>query len=70
MDELARLKLANPLWRIRIEWATRDSQPDAWILTATRGDVTVTAYTIPGAQEEITRAERGGAFSTQKKTRP
>ena len=57
-DDLARLRATFPDWQIEARWTVAGTGPDSRYLLASRGGVTVSAWTVEDLAAEI-RQETG-----------
>ena len=54
-DDLARLRVTFPEWDIEARWTVAGTGPDSRYLLASRGDVTLSAWTPADLAAEIRR---------------
>jgi hypothetical protein len=65
MSDIDQLRQQHPLWAIGSVWMAAASGPDKRKLWATRGSVTVQAWSAEGLSEQIAYSERVNEWSAQ-----
>jgi hypothetical protein len=65
VSDIDQLREQHPLWAIGSVWTAAATGPDNRKLWATRGSVTVQAWTAESLSEQIAYAERANDWSAQ-----